>query len=242
MAHFYLAEALVDVEPGGTVSIEGAEAKHAVSVSRIRVGEALSIGNGSGLVVTGTVVAAEPSRLSITAEEIVRHPLPSPGIVLAQALAKGGRDESAVQAATELGVDAIVPWAARRSIVRWDAAKRAKGRERWQAIAREATKQSIRPHLPQVHELESTADLARRAVGARVLVLEPTAKATLTSIEPDGRDIVLVVGPEGGVDSDELALLAGAGAELVRLGDGILRTSTAGPAAIAVLNARLGRW
>lgn len=242
MAHFYLAEALTDAEPGSTVTIEGAEAKHAVAVSRVRVGEKLTIGNGAGLVVTGPVVVAEPSRLSITAEQVSRHPVPSPAITLVQALAKGGRDESAVQAATELGVDAVVPWSARRSIVRWDATKRAKGAERWRAIVREATKQSIRPHVPVVHDVESTGEVARRAAEARVLVLEPSASTPVSSIELDDRDIVLVIGPEGGIDGEELTLLEGAGATLVRLGDGVLRTSTAGPAAIAVLNARLGRW
>lgn len=242
MAHFYLAEALSDVERGATVSIEGSEAKHAVAVSRIRVGERLSIGDGEGLVVTGSVTVAESTRLSIVADEVTRHPVPSPSITLVQALAKGGRDESAVQAATELGVDAIVPWAARRSIVRWDAAKRAKSIERWRAIVREATKQSIRPRLPVVHDLESTSEIARRASDALVLVLEPSAQVSLASLELDGCDVVLVVGPEGGIDGDELATLEGAGATPVRLGDGILRTSTAGPAAIAVLAARLGRW
>jgi 16S rRNA (uracil1498-N3)-methyltransferase len=242
MAHFYLADALSGAEPGSTVSIEGAEAKHAVAVSRIRLGERLSIGNGDGLVVTGAVVVAEPSRLSITADEVVRHPEPSPRVTLVQALAKGGRDESAVQAATELGVDAVVPWAARRSIVRWDSAKSAKGVERWRAIVREATKQSMRPRVPVVHDVESTGQLAKRAAHAHVVVLEPTATVPISSLTLDDRDLVLVIGPEGGIDPDELELLEGAGATAVRLGDGILRTSTAGPAALAVLSARLGRW
>jgi 16S rRNA (uracil1498-N3)-methyltransferase len=75
-----------------------------------------------------------------------------------------------------------------------------------------------------------------------MLVLEPTASVALTSLEPDGRDVVLVVGPEGGIAPAELSRLEAAGATLVRLGDTILRTSSAGPAAIAVLNAQLGRW
>lgn len=242
MAHFYLAESLAAAEIGATVTIEGAEAKHAVSVSRVRVGETLAIGNGAGLVVTGTVTAAGPSLLSIRADTVVHYEAPSPRVTLVQALAKGGRDESAVQAATELGVDAVVPWSAGRSIVRWDAAKRQKGRERWHAIAREATKQSIRPHLPVVHELESTRQVARRSGSALVLVLEPTASTALSSIDTAGRDVALVVGPEGGIAPEELELLGAEGCVLVRLGEGILRTSTAGPAAIAVLNSQMGRW
>ncbi|QEE61401.1 16S rRNA (uracil(1498)-N(3))-methyltransferase [Salinibacterium sp. dk2585] len=242
MAHFYLADGLSDTAPGSLVTIEGAEAKHAVSVSRVRVGEVLSIGNGEGLVATGTVEEAAPTRLSIRADEVVRHPPPSARITLVQALAKGGRDESAVQASTELGVDAVVPWAASRSVVKWDANKRDKGRERWRAIVREATKQSMRPYLPQVHEPVTTKEIARLAESALVLVLEPTAQTPLTSVEASGRDIVLVVGPEGGIAPEELDMLAAAGCVPVRLGSSVLRTSTAGPAALAVLSALTERW
>ena len=163
-------------------------------------------------------------------------------IFLAQALAKGDRDELAVQAATELGVDGVIPWTAARSISRWEGAKVAKGHDRWSAIVREATKQSIRAWLPDVLDLASTNQLSRLAGEVRMLVLEPTADLALSALEADDRDIVLVVGPEGGIAPTELATLTAAGATLVRLGDTVLRTSTAGPAAIAVLNAKLGRW
>lgn len=242
MAHFYLNEALETAAAGDTVSIDGAEARHAVTVSRIRVGEPLSIGNGSGLVATGTVTVADAALLSIEVASVTQAPLPSPEIHLAQALAKGDRDEFAVQAATELGVDGVIPWAAQRSIVRWEGPKLRKGRERWQAIVREASKQSMRARLPEVHELATTTTLAELAEHAHTLVLEPAADIALSAVELDGRDLVLVVGPEGGISDGELARLVSAGATAVRLGDGVLRTSTAGPAAIAVLSARLGRW
>jgi len=163
-------------------------------------------------------------------------------VILAQALAKGDRDELAVQAATELGVDAVIPWSAGRSISRWEGAKVQKGVDRWIAVTREASKQSMRPWLPDVLDLVSTKQLARLTTETRMLVLEPTASARLTDLELDGRDLVVVVGPEGGLSPDEVDALAAAGAEPVRLGDEVLRTSTAGPAAIAVLNAKLGRW
>ncbi|AWB89406.1 16S rRNA (uracil(1498)-N(3))-methyltransferase [Homoserinimonas hongtaonis] len=246
MAHFYLAESLASASVGATVSVTGAEAKHAVSVSRIRVGESLSIGNGAGLVVTGEVTEARPDLLSVVAQTVTQFPRPTPALVLAQALAKGGRDESAVQSATELGVDTVIPWAAQRSIVRWDAAKASKGRERWHSIVREASKQSMRPWVPAVGEVATTKQLAARGGSALILVLEPTAEKRLTELSRDELErhdeVVLVVGPEGGVADGELSSLRDAGAVLVKLGDGILRTSTAGPAAIAVLNAQLGRW
>lgn len=247
MAHFYLNELLETAQletagAGSRVSITGQEARHAVTVSRLAVGEEVSIGNGQGLVVRGPVVVAEPTELVIEAAEVTVEARSTPAIVLAQALAKGDRDELAIQAATELGVDAVIPWVASRSISRWEGAKVTKGHDRWSAIVREATKQSIRAWLPDVLDLATTKQLARLADSTRMLVLEPTGTESLTTIELDDRDIVLVVGPEGGVSPAELDLLAAAGATPVRLGSTILRTSTAGPAAIAVLNARLGRW
>jgi 16S rRNA (uracil1498-N3)-methyltransferase len=172
-------------------------------------------------------------------------PQPSPRVVLVQALAKGDRDELAVQAATELGVDEIVPWQAARSVSRWDAAKAVKGRARWATIVREAAKQAHRPWVPGVAELTSTAGLVQRAAASRLLVLEPTAPERLSTLaveHGDDRDVVLVVGPEGGIAPEELDALAAAGAQLVRLGDTVLRTSTAGPAALAVVSTALGRW
>lgn len=242
MSSLYLREDLENAEPGALVRLEGAEARHAVTVTRLRVGETVSVGNGRGLVVSGAVVAASARELVVEAQDTRREPKPAPGIRLAQALAKGGRDELAVQAATELGVDAITPWAASRSVSRWEGAKIERGRERWASIVREACKQSIRAWLPEVGGLESTEDLARRAATQRVLVLEPDADVALSGIRPDARELVLVVGPEGGVSEKELDALVAAGAEPVRLGRTVLRTSTAGPAALAVLNVSLGRW
>ena len=255
MAHFYLAEGGgADWTVGAWVSLVGAEAKHAVTVSRVRVGEILQLGDGAGTLARGIVTRADAAELVLQVESVERVPPRSPRILLAQALAKGDRDELAVQAATELGVDGVLPWSAARSISRWQGHKVAKGRERWAAIVREAAKQSIRPWLPTVGELMTTRQLAELAGDTRMLLLEPTAASAISELRladadadadadrDPGRDIVLVVGPEGGIAPEELETLTRAGATAVRLGPEVLRTSTAGPAAIAVLNVALARW
>ncbi|MFK4729222.1 16S rRNA (uracil(1498)-N(3))-methyltransferase [Agromyces mediolanus] len=244
MASLYLDEGadFGSVAPGDVVRLTGPEARHALQVARVRVGERIAVGDGRGTVVRGEVVASESGELTVEAAEVSFEEPPRPALVLVQALAKGDRDELAVQAATELGVDRIVPWAAARSVSRWDGPKAEKGRQRWATIAREASKQSIRSRVPAVEAATPTAGLAGLLAGARLLVLEPSAEARLTELELDERELALLVGPEGGVAPEELARLTAAGAEPVRLGPNVLRTSTAGPAAIALLSARLGRW
>lgn len=242
MALHFLVESSSDAEVGDLVSLTGAEAKHAAVVRRLRIGEAVTVGDGAGVWLTGVAEEVSPSRVDVRVSERSADPAPSPRLVLVQALAKGDRDELAVQAACELGVDEIVPWQASRSISRWEGAKAVKGRERWATIVREAAKQAHRAWVPEVSAPASTADLATRAASERVLLLDPSATIRLSELEPDGRDLVLVVGPEGGISDDELTKLSDAGAERVLLGDTVLRTSTAGPAAIAVLSVALGRW
>jgi 16S rRNA (uracil1498-N3)-methyltransferase len=242
VSSLYLLPGLAASHEGDTVTVAGVEARHAVTVNRLRAGETIRVGNGKGLVVTGDVLESRSDQFSIRVTKVTEVPRRAPELWLVQALAKGGRDEMAIQAATELGIDVVIPWAAQRSVVRWDGAKSAKGPERWGAIVREATKQSIRPWLPDVHPLASTSTVAALAASMRVLVLEPTAARRLTDVDPDDRDVVLVVGPEGGIAPAELEQLEVSGAQTVRLGDTVLRTSTAGPAALAVLNARLDRW
>ncbi|WP_407360448.1 16S rRNA (uracil(1498)-N(3))-methyltransferase [Microbacterium sp. LBN7] len=242
MALHFLVESSTDAGVGDVVSLTGAEAKHAAVVRRLRVGEVVTVGDGAGVWLAGVAEEVAPSRVDVRIEERVEHPAPAPRLVLVQALAKGDRDELAVQAACELGVDEIVPWQAGRSVSRWEGPKAVKGRERWSTIVREAAKQAHRAWVPEVTAPATTKQLAARASTDRVLLLDPTAPVRLSAIEPDGRDLVLVVGPEGGISDEELALLTDAGAERVLLGETVLRTSTAGPAAVAVLSVALGRW
>lgn len=240
MAHLYISDGLQDGDPIAVLT--GAEARHAAGVSRLRVGENVSITNARGLMVTGaaTVVGAERVEVNVVTS---RHDsIPTPTISLAQALAKGDRDELAIQMATELGIDRVYPWSAARSISQWVGPKIVKGQERWTAIVREASKQAMRSYVPEMMPIVTTADLVRLAGSTQMLVLDPTGDEALTELPLTAADIVLVVGPEGGITPQELDALRAVGAHIVRLGPTVLRTSTAGAAAISVLNSRLGRW
>ncbi|MEN2740863.1 16S rRNA (uracil(1498)-N(3))-methyltransferase [Microbacterium sp. X-17] len=240
----FVAEEASGAQPGARVALTGAEAHHAATVRRLRVGEEVTLGDGRGAWLTGVCTAVSPREVVVEVASRRDVPAPAPRLVLVQALAKGDRDELAVQAATELGVSEIVPWQAARSVSRWgDATKVEKGRLRWETIAREAAKQAHRAWLPEVGGLATLPALVARTETARVLVLDPEADAALSGIRPDDRrDLVFVVGPEGGIAPEERDALAAAGAEPVRLGDTVLRTSTAGPAALAVANVLLARW
>ncbi|WP_454112486.1 16S rRNA (uracil(1498)-N(3))-methyltransferase [Microbacterium aurum] len=242
--HFLVDDVPLDAPVGAEIVITGAEAHHAAAVRRVRVGEEVTVGDGRGLWLEAVVTDVAPKCVVAAVTARTSHPAAAPRLVLVQALAKGDRDELAIQAATELGVDEIVPWQAARSVSRWDQTKAAKGIARWQTIVREAAKQAHRAWVPVVSAPVSTAQLAARAA-SRMLVLEPTASVPLSGVAlapDDARDLVLVVGPEGGIAPEELVALTDAGATAARLGETVLRTSTAGPAALAVLNARLGRW
>lgn len=242
----FRVEALESAVVGQLIQLSGSEGKHAVAVRRMRAGEAIQLSNGRGLRAIGVVAEVLSTELIVQVSEVVSEPEPRIKITLAQALAKGDRDELAVQAATELGCWSVIPWQAERSVSRWDAAKVRKGVDRWQAIVTEASKQSLRAWDPQVLQPVSSRDLAAKSTSFDMfLVLEPTATNKLTQVsfaEVDSISICLVVGPEGGISQEELDLFAKSGANLVRLGDEVLRTSTAPVAAISAILALSGKW
>lgn len=240
--------ALDGASPGDVVRLDGAEARHAASVRRVRVGERVTLADGAGVRVTGPVAAATPAEVLVRAETVDVEPPPAVAVVLVQALAKGDRDELAVEAATEVGVDAVVPWQADRSISVWTGAKAERGRTRWEAVVAAAAKQARRAWVPQVRGLLRGRELATlvadvTAGGSVVVVLHESARDPLGAVPlPVEGEVLLVVGPEGGLTDAEVTALAGAGARVARLGPHVLRTSTAGPVAVALVSERLGRW
>lgn len=233
---------------GDRYVLEGAEARHAGVVQRRRAGERIDVVDGAGRRLACVIAEVGAGRLELDVVDVVVEPAPSVRLGLVQALAKGDRDERAIEAATELGADVVVPWQAQRSVVVWRGDRAARSRAKWVATVREATKQSRRAHAPEVLEPVDSAGLVRTvadvvAAGGVVLVLDGGADGTLAGAELDGAgQVLVVVGPEGGIAPEELAALTDAGARAARLGPHVLRTSTAGPAALAVLAARLGRW
>ncbi|CAL9273939.1 MULTISPECIES: 16S rRNA (uracil(1498)-N(3))-methyltransferase [Streptomyces] len=232
--------------PGGEYVLDGPEGRHAVSVKRLRPGEDVVLTDGRGRWAEGVVKAAEgKDRLVVTDLETVHEEPPGrPRITVVQALPKGDRGELAVETMTEVGVDAIVPWAASRCITQWKGDRGLKALGKWRATAREAGKQSRRVRFPEVADAATSKQVASLLADADfAAVLHESGEEPLAATElPADGDIVLVVGPEGGVSPEELALFAEAGARPYRLGRSVLRTSTAGTAATAVLLARTGRW
>lgn len=261
-AVFYAPDELAGVAPGAVVTLRGAEARHAATVRRMRAGEEVELVDGAGVRAHGTVAESAKDLLRVAVTTVDHEPVPAVRLVLVQALAKGGRDEQAVETATELGADLVVPWQADRCVSVWAGAKVERGRERWAAVALAAAKQSRRARVPGVHALVTTTALRAAvatavAAGGAVLVLHEQATVPLSAARLPATgtvvtgsegglaqpvDVAVVVGPEGGITDAEVAALEDAGAQAVLLGPHVLRTSTAGPAALAVLAQRLGRW
>ncbi len=227
-----------------TVRLTGPEGRHAASSRRLRPGERVDLTDGAGRVAECVVVAADRDGLELAVRAQREERPTTPRLVVVQALPKGDRGELAVESMTEVGVDAVVPWAASRCVAQWRGERGAKSLERWRLKARETAKQSRRAFLPDIAELASTRTVAKLLADAAVgIVLHEQASAGIGSLPlSPGGDLVVVVGPEGGVTPAELGAFEEAGAVTARLGPTVLRTSTAGVAAAAVLFARCGRW
>lgn len=240
----HLVPSLDGVVAGSTVTVEGDEAHHAVVVRRLRVGESLQLCDGIGRVALGEVAAAGKRSFDVVVRSVDDHAEPSPWITVVQALPKGDRGELAVEVLTEIGVARIVPWAAARSVAVWKGERAAKSHAKWAATAREAAKQSRRAWHPEVATLARTAEVAALVRGADLaVVLHEGASEPLAALAvPDAGEIVVVVGPEGGLTDEEVAALVDAGGVATRLGDEVLRTSTAGLAAVSALLAQTARW
>ncbi|WP_327345817.1 16S rRNA (uracil(1498)-N(3))-methyltransferase [Streptomyces europaeiscabiei] len=231
---------------GSEIVLDGPEGRHAVSVKRLRPGEDVILTDGRGRWLKGSVKAAEGKDRLVVMDvgSILEEPPAQPRVTVVQALPKGDRGEVAVETMTEVGIDAIVPWAASRCITQWKGERGLKALAKWRSTAREAGKQSRRVWFPEIADAATSKQVAALLAKADfAAVLHESGDETLATAElPTAGEIVLVVGPEGGVSPEELALFGEAGAGAYRLGPSVLRTSTAGTAAGALLLGRTGRW
>ena len=244
---------------GSALTLGEDVAGHAVRVRRIGPGEEIDVVDGHGVRARGTVSTASATALVLDVTEVTRTPAhgPRPGPV--QARAKGDRDRQAIEAATEIGVDEVIPWAAERSIADWPAKKAAKMAAKWENLLTAASLQSRRSRFPVLGELARGTGLAHRLGegtgdsaaadpgGEAIFVLHEAAATRLTAQLRDldagsTERIVLIVGPEGGITEAELEALQGIGARTVVLGDTVLRSSSAGPAGLVLAQNSLGRW
>jgi 16S rRNA (uracil1498-N3)-methyltransferase len=234
---------LTGARVGGVLRLDGPEGRHAASVRRLRAGEEIVLTDGAGNAVAGAVAVVEGrDALTVEVARAWREPPPSPWLTVVQALPKGERGELAVETMTETGVDAIVPWAAARCVTQWRGERGAKSLARWRATAREAGKQARRVRFPGVGEVRTTRQLAGELGGFAAVLHESASEPLATAPLPESGEITVIVGPEGGVTEEELGVFTKAGARAYRLGPTVLRTSTAGTAAAAVILARTGRW
>jgi 16S rRNA (uracil1498-N3)-methyltransferase len=249
---FAPAGALDGLRPGDEFVLEGPEARHAVTVKRLTPGEAVDIADGAGKRLIGTVAAVGSGQLTVLATEVLEEPRPGTRLVLVQALAKGDRDELAIETATELGIDAVVPWQAERSIVRWKGERAAKAHGKWQSVVTAAAKQARRAWIPEVRDAVDGGGLLKAVQEAGLaIILHEAARRPLrevleswyrTSSDASVREVLLIVGPEGGITPKEVTRLCDAGAVTALLGSHVLRSSTAGPAAVVLASDVLGRW
>jgi 16S rRNA (uracil1498-N3)-methyltransferase len=226
------------------VVLSGTEGRHAATVRRLRPGERADVGDGAGLIAECVVTAAGPAGLELSVRARRELPRPDPAVTVVQAIPKGDRGELAVEEMTEVGVDRIVPWAAARCVPVWQGARGERSLAKWRTTAREAAKQSRRAWIPEVTGTASVREVCEAITKAAcAIVLEPGAAQSLGHLRPpESGDMVVIVGPEGGITDEENAAFRTAGATPRGLGPTVLRTSTAGTVAAAVLLSRSGRW
>ena len=223
--------------------IEGVDARHISKVLRMQPGDKLQIVSDDGVSAMAEITAIASERVSVRClEKLAESHEPRVRLVLAQGLAKGEKMDFIIQNAVEMGAYSVIPVAMEHSVVRLDGAKAAKKVERWQKIAESAAKQSKRDIIPQVQPVQSMAEmLASGDYETKIIAYECedrlSLKAALKAAEAAGgiKELLLIIGPEGGISEGELELARQAGAVPVSLGRRILRAETAGLVAISAI-------
>ena len=235
---------LVDkLEDSNLIEVSGDEAHHAIKVLRTSVGEEILISDGAGNWVRASVENIEKKTFTAKVLERGFQPEKSPRLIVVQGLPKSDRVKDAIEILVESGVDVIIPWQADRSISKWRQDSLAK----WQSVAVAATKQSRRFRKPEIIDGLSLSQLLEiESENSAVLVMHESANTKLSEVVTSKfsgmSEIVIVVGPEGGISDNELELLQSTGAHIVGLGPEVFRSAHAGGAALSAVSALIGRW
>lgn len=240
-----------------TFTMTGQQAHHAHNVVRLAAGDRLRYADGSGswvdAQITEVLGTGKDIRLDLQVLERGHDPAPRPALHLIQALAKHDRDLQAVETATEYGVDQVSPLQSERCVVRWKGARAHKAHQKWENVVTKAGQQARRARIPQLGPLLQSKDVTALCAenDNLTIVMDEHGERDLLSVLDglggveslhDYARINIVIGPEGGFSDGERQAWFGAGALGVRLGEIIMRASSAGPGLIAVLNQLLRRW
>jgi 16S rRNA (uracil1498-N3)-methyltransferase len=222
---------------GAIYEFDGEDAHHAVRVLRMTAGEVFMLSDGEGAWSEVKVFAVKKKSLEVQVlSSGFQEPLRT-SITVVQAIPKGDRAKEAIELLTEAGVDTIIPWTSSRSI--------GKGTDKFAITAREASKQSRRLRIPRVVDAASTDQIcALIKQSSCTVVFHESAPSALSELKlPLGiTDLVIIIGPEGGITDEELARFTDAGAMLSRMGRPVLRSAHAGIAAVSALCAKLQVW
>jgi 16S rRNA (uracil1498-N3)-methyltransferase len=241
---FVLPPAALPAPDVDRLVLDGIEGHHAADVRRLRAGERVDVTDGHGTRLTCRVAHAERGRLVLDVDDRVSEAPPRMRLVVAQALVKADAAEQAVTTLTEVGADEVLAWSAARSVVAWQGERVPRGLRRWEATATQAAKQSRRAWVPLVAgPLDLGALVARVRSATLAVLLDADESVPLGDLEvPHTGEVLLVVGPEGGVTPAERDALVGAGAVVASVGPTVLRAATAGTVAAAVVLSRSPRW
>ena len=235
---------LVDkLESSQSIEVAGDEAHHAIKVLRIKLGEEILVSDGAGNWVRAVVENIEKKTFMAKVLERGFQEEKSPRLIVVQGLPKSDRVKDAIEILVESGVDLIIPWQADRSISKWQK----DSLDKWQSAAVAATKQSRRFRKPEIVDGLSLSELLEiESENSAFLVMHESATTKLSEVVTSKfagmSEIIIVIGPEGGISDSELAVLEGAGAHIVGLGPEVFRSAHAGGAALSAVSALIGRW
>lgn len=229
------------ISTGQRQVLENEEAHHAIKVLRLNIGEVIKISDGVGNWVSGPIVEIAKKELFVSITERGEIQAAKPELVLVQAITKSDRNKEMLELAVEAGVNRIIPWQSERSISKWQS----DSEQKWQVGIKQSCKQARQVKLPQLMQVMSTSEVITSiGEGGFGIVFheEASTKFSDLTIPNSQSSVYLVIGPEGGINEQELLSFQNNGSKVVRLGDTVLRSAHAGFAALSAVQTKLGRW